>query len=136
MNNIVKLKTTQLYNQGKVKKYEITYEGLLRFISVKPRSQELFLDLLNCITHHSNIDAVIIKRTYKELGFNSFGNFSKYRKELIDVQLIYFEENSYYVNPLYVNYYTRRQQAYFFGLFKIKKNIKVKMNKPKLVRVS
>jgi hypothetical protein len=135
MKDIIKAKISQLYNQNRVKKYEITHEGLLRFSSVKPRAQELFIDLLNYTSNTMSLDSVIIQKTYQELNFSSFGNFHRYRKELVDRELIFCQGNCYYINPIYVNYYSRRQQEFLFGLFKLKKNIKVKMNKPRLIKV-
>jgi hypothetical protein len=75
MKDIIKAKISQLYNQNRVKKYEITHEGLLRFSSVKPRAQELFIDLLNYTSNTMSLDSVIIQKTYQELNFSSFGNF-------------------------------------------------------------
>ncbi len=135
MINIIKLQTTRLYNQSKVRKYEITHEGLVLFASIKPRAQELFIELLNRIRYNIDISSILIECTYKDLGFNSRRNFLRYRQELIECEFIFVKKNTFYINPLLVNYYTRRQRDYFFNLFSIKKNINIVMNVPKLIKV-
>ena len=97
---------------------------------LRPRTQELLLDILNLIGRSSDVNSVIINLSYDELGFKDRSNFSKYKKDLIDEKLLFQKGQEYFVNPCYVNYYTRRQQDYFFKLFGLIKT-KVTMNEPK-----
>ncbi len=135
MLNIIRTSTRLLHKQSNTKKYSITHDGLELLVSSSKRSQELFLDILYRIEQSNQIDAIIIKVSFKELGFNSYSNLRKYRNELTDRDLLYYEKNQYYVNPVYFNFYTRRQQNFFFRFFNIKKDIKVKMEKPCVLEV-
>lgn len=135
MNDIIKFYTKKLYRQSHTKRYEITHEGLELLFSLKPRSQELFLDLLQRIGHSNTFDDILIECTYKDLGFNSFGNFSRYRSELASRKLLFFENNKYFINPAYVDFYTRRQKEFFLKLFNIKKTINVTMKVPPRLKV-
>lgn len=136
MKEIIKRQTSILNNQTKTRKYQFTHEGIIRFASVKPRAQQLMITLLECIGYNTDINAVIIQKTYKDLGFNSFANFQKYRDELVNADLLFFDKKEYYVNPVHINYYTRRQKDHFFSLFNLKKQQKVVMSIPTLVKVS
>ena len=124
-----------LYKQTNVKKYTITHEGLELLISAKGRSQELFLDILYRIGYENKLDAIIVECNYKDLSFKSHSNFRKYRDELVQRDLLFYEKNQFYVNPIYFNFYTRRQQNFFFKLFSIKTEIKVLMKEPVLLKV-
>lgn len=135
MNKIVRKQTALLYNQKGVRKYEFTMDGLIKFSEIKPRSQQLLIDLLAFVGHNCSVGDVIIQVTYKDLAFTSFANFSKYRQELIDSRLLFYKDNVYFINPCYINYYTRRQKEYFLKLFKLKKEIPVTMTDPKLFKI-
>ena len=126
----IKTRLNQLFKRTSVRKYEITHQGLLIFTNLKPRSQKLFVQLLNEIKFDCNINAIIIEKTHKELGFDSFSNYSKYKQELVDNKLIIYERNSIFINPMYVNYFKKRQLDYFYAMFEIRKDIKVRMEIP------
>lgn len=135
MKKIIKLQTTRLYNQSNIRRFEFTEQGLSLFISVKPRAQELLLDLLTLVSRNIDIDSVVVHINAKDLGFSSNSNLRKYRNELIERGLVFYDNNDYYINPVHINYYTRRQRDYFFRLFRLKSDIKVTMNNPTLIKM-
>ena len=132
MKNIIRQRVTYLFKQKNVRKYSVTHQGLLKIIALKPRTQLLLADMLALIGSSSSITALTIEVNYKDLGFRDFRNFSRYRNELIDERLLFFKDNVYFVNPCYINYFTRRQKDYFFKLFKLKSIKPVVMSIPKL----
>lgn len=134
MLDIIKRQTTTLSKQSGIRKYEITKDGLSKLISVKPRAQKLLIDILNRTTSQNSIDAIVIEMTYKDLGFKSYSNWKRYKNELIIQRLLFEDGNKYYVNPCFINYYSRRQKDFFFRLFNIKKNLVVM--KPPALKIS
>jgi hypothetical protein len=131
MKSIIKKRIGFLYKQHNVRKYEITHLGLVRFSSLKPRSQVLLIDMLSLIKTSLDIEQIVFKINWKDLGFNSRQNFYLYRDELIKEHMLFCKNGDYFVNPCFINYLNRRQRTYFFNLFKLKQIEKtVKMNPP------
>lgn len=134
MKNIIRKKTANLYLQKGVRKYEFTLDGLNKFVSLSKRSQQIIVDILHYVGYKYTIDSITVEISYKELGFKSYSNLRKYRKELVDSELIYHDDNKYFINPCYINFYTRRQKEYFFKYFGIKKDTPVVMNDPTVIK--
>ena len=88
--------------------------------------------MLALIGPMAHLESITIEVSYQDLGFKSFPNFSRYRNELISERLLFYKDSMYFVNPCYINYLNRRQQDYFFKLFKLKKSKPVRMLDPKL----
>ncbi len=130
MKDIIRRRTTSLYKQKKVKRYVITELGLTKLLSLKPRSQQLLLDIIKRINQGYTIDSLIVKVSHTELGFKYYANFQRARQGILDQYLMYYKDGMYYVNPCYINYYTRRQSECFFKLFGLKKDISVIMLDP------
>lgn len=136
MKSTIKQRITYLFKQKNVRKYSITHQGLLKFSTIKPRSQELLLQLLELIGSSSSINSITIEVSYKDLGFKSFSNFIRYRNELTEQRLLFYRNNVYFVNPCYINYLSRRQTEYFYRMFKLRKSNEVVMNIPTLKLVN
>ena len=134
MLKTIKLQTSRLYAQKSTRSFNISLNALSEFTELKSRSQQMLIDILSLVGFESNIDSLTVEISYQELGFSSYSNMRKYRKELIDKRWLFNNKNEYYINPCKINYYTRRQQQFLFGLFKINKN-KVVMNEPKIIRM-
>ena len=132
IEKIIKKQTTLLYNQTNVRKFEITEAGLSRIFAVKPRAQQLLFDILVHIGYRTTIEDIIVKMTYRELGFNSYQNWKRYKNELVEQDLLYEEDGEYFVNPVFINFYTRRQAQFLFNWYGVKKQERVTMTIPKL----
>ncbi len=130
MKDIIKRRTTSLYKQTKVKRYVITELGLTKILSLSPRSQQLLLDIIKRINQGYTIDSLTVKVSYVQLGFKNYQNLHRARKEILEQYLMYYKDGMYYVNPCYINYYTRRQSEYFFKFFGLKNDIAVIMLDP------
>ena len=123
MKKTIKAQTRRLFNQKNVRKYEFTQDGLQRFIALRPRAQQMLVDILNYIGHETSLEALVVNLSSFELGFNSTTNMISYRNELIENRFVFYDRKyGYYVNPCFVNYYTRRQKEYLNVFFSIKKN--------------
>jgi hypothetical protein len=130
LKDIIKRRTTSLYKQKGVKKYQITELGLHKIIKLKPRSQKLLLDIIKLINSTNDINSLTVKVSYKDLGFKYFGNFQKARQGILDECLMYYKDNQYFINPCYINHYTRRQKDFLFRWFGLTNEVPVIMIDP------
>lgn len=135
MKNIIRRCTAKLYKKSYYRKYEFTQKGLRLFITLKPRSQLLLTDILALTSKECNIQAVTVEFEIEDVGFPDYNNFRKYRKDITDSGLMFYKHGRYYVNPFYINYYSRRQSDYFFKLFKLRKEITVNLGDFELRKV-
>lgn len=135
MNRIIKRQITNLYNQSKIRKYKITHDGLCLIIKLKPRAQELLKDMLMLLKNNCDYESLIFKVSYIDMHFDDYSNFAKYRNELVKSRLLFYKDNNYYINPCYINFYSRRQTSFLFGLFKLKTERKVIMTDPTELRL-
>lgn len=126
MLKIIKEQTLRFFNQKPtIKKYIITHAGMKLISTLTPNEMKLFINLLNFSNNHSDISGIIIEHSYNELGFNDFSNFNKCRKNLQKTRLIFYSKNEYYINPVYVSYYTTSQKNFLKRLFNYKTTKKI-----------
>lgn len=135
MFKVIKRQLTSLSKQKYIRKYSITHEGLRILFSIKPRSQKLLLELLLQVSNSSDVDSMTIKSDFIQLGYSSSSNFYRDRKELVKSRLLFYENEEYYINPCYINFYSKRQMDYFFTFFKIKEKKRVTMIDPTSLRL-
>lgn len=133
MLKIIKEQTKRFLNQANtIKKYVITHAGMEIISTLTPNESKLFLKLLNLSNQNADISGIVLECTYSQLGFNDFSNFNKCRKSLQETRLIFFEKNEYYINPVYVCYYSTSQKNFLKRLFNVSKTKKIKLNKVSL----
>lgn len=135
MNSIIKRQISNLYKQTKVRKYTITHEGLVLIFKLKPRSQELLKNMLSLLQNNCDYDSLTLEISYYDMGFDDQSNFIKYRRDLIKSRLVFFKNNRYFINPCYINFYSRRQTQWLFGLFKLTSVKEVVMSDPTKLRL-
>lgn len=130
MLKIIKEQTKRFFNQQTdIKKYTITHAGMEIISSLTSNELKLFTHLLNFTNNNPDISGVIIECSYKSLGFNDFSNFNKCRKKLMQTRLIFYDKNEYYINPVYVSYYSTSQKNFLKRLFNYSKPKKTNIKK-------
>jgi len=136
MKNIIKRQIITLSKQKNIKKYSITHDGLCLILKLKPRAQQLLLDILSKMETANSIESLTVSLNYHDLGFDSCSNFRRYRNDLIQCRLIFYKDNLYYINPCYINRHTRRLQEYLFRKFNLIKSKPVVMTDPALMFIA
>lgn len=136
MNRTIKRQISNLYKQTNVRKYSITHEGLHIIFKLKPRSQQLLKSMLGLLQNNCKYESLTLEISYYDMGFDDQSNFIKYRNELVKSRLIFFEGNKYFINPCYINFYSRRQTEWLFGLFSLTTVKPVVMTDPTKLRIA
>ena len=113
MKKIISHWIKRLHSLKTYRKYEITHEGLTKLIQLKPRTQEVFIILLEHIKYNVDYDELFMDLNYQDFRFACPSNFSKYKRELIKSELVLTYDNKYFVNPYYVDYLSRRQKIIY-----------------------
>ena len=120
-SDFLKIHTKSL-SQNYAKKYQVTLSGLRIFSGLRPRAQELFLDMLSRVGSGLSDGSLLVVGTYADFGFNSYQQFSRYRKELLDRSLIEHGNGGYCLNPNFIIYYSKQQRNHFYKIFGITKD--------------
>ena len=100
------------------RKYTFTREGLVLFQEMKPNSQKLFINMLDML----QVGMTSVSFRHDDVGYSNYRFFSRYRKEILDRNLVHQDGDVYTINPKYVDYLSKKlkEELYLkYGITKV-----------------
>lgn len=120
LDKFIRLKTSEHFLLS-VRKYSISLPAMELYGDLSKNARGLLNILLEKIGSGSDMESIVVTGTYHDLGYEDKTYFYRARKELVKIGFISYHEQDHFVNPVYVDYLSRRQRDYLRLKYGIRK---------------
>ena len=113
----------------RVRKFEFTLHSVDVYATTSKRARQLLKDIIAKVRSGCDLESLVVTGTYKDFRYDYAPHFTKDRKELVTNGFIIMDKQEMFVNPVMINYLSRRQVDWLEAYFKLKKIIPVHLSK-------